>query len=97
MTVEIHGQTDSDTTSPRTWRWRTEDQLKTWTTTIKADLETLTGPRFFGYARRGKGWVKVPSELAEDHRAWVAFIQSVINSISGTSSTRPDEFCQKYK
>ncbi len=31
-----------------TWRRRTGDQLKTWATTIKADLETLSGPRVLG-------------------------------------------------
>ncbi len=39
-------------------------QLKTWTITIKADLEHLTGLRVFGYARWSKDWAKVSSELA---------------------------------
>ncbi len=29
---------------PRTWRRRAGGQLKTWTTTIKADLEPISGP-----------------------------------------------------
>ncbi len=32
-------------TPPRTWRRRTGGQLKTWATTIKADLEPLSGSR----------------------------------------------------
>ncbi len=31
-------------TPPRTWRSRARGQLKTWATTIKADLEPLSGP-----------------------------------------------------
>ncbi len=38
-------------TPPRTWRRRAGGQLKTWATTIKADLEPLAGPRVFGHAR----------------------------------------------
>ncbi len=45
-------------TPPRTWRRRTGGRLKTWVTTIKADLEPLSGPR--------KDWVKVASELTHD-------------------------------
>ncbi len=51
-------------TSPRTWRIRAGGQLRTWTTTIKADLEPISGPRVFGHARWRKDWVKVSSELA---------------------------------
>ncbi len=59
-------------TQPRTWRRRTGGQLKMWATTIKADLEPISGPRVFGYARWRKDWVKVSSELAHDRRAWSA-------------------------
>ncbi len=31
-------------TPPLTWRRRAEGQLKTWATTIKADLEPISGP-----------------------------------------------------
>ncbi len=48
------------------WRRRAGGQLKTWATTIKADLEPLSGPRVFGHARWRKDWVKVSSELAQD-------------------------------
>ncbi len=37
-------------TPPRVWRRRTRGQLKTWATTIKSDLEPLSGPRVFGHA-----------------------------------------------
>ncbi len=49
-----HGELINDQlfpTPPRTWHKRTGDQLKTWSTTIKADLEPLSGPRVFGHAR----------------------------------------------
>ncbi len=52
------------TTPPQTQRRRMGGQLKTWTTTTKADLEPLSGPRFFGYARWRKDRVKVSSEPA---------------------------------
>ncbi len=38
-------------TPPRTWRRRAGGQLKTWATTIKADLEPISGPRVFGHAQ----------------------------------------------
>ncbi len=38
-------------TLPRTWRRRAGDQLKTWATTIKANLEPIYGPRVFDHAR----------------------------------------------
>ncbi len=50
-------------TSPRTWRRRARGQLKTWATTIKADLEPLSGLRVFGHARWRKDWVKAPNEF----------------------------------
>ncbi len=33
------------------WRRRPGGQLKTWATTIKTDLEPVSGPRLFGLAR----------------------------------------------
>ncbi len=48
-------------------------------TTIKADLEFLSGPRVFAYARSGKDWVKVTRELAQGRRAWGAPIRDVVN------------------
>ncbi len=44
-----------------TWRRRAGGQLKTWATTIKADLEPISGPRVFGHARWKKDCVKVSS------------------------------------
>ncbi len=46
---------------------------------IKGDLEPLSRLRVFGYARWGKDWVKVSSELAQDRRAWGVSIRDVIN------------------
>ncbi len=67
----------------------TGGQLKTWATTIKADLEPISGPRVFGHARWRKGWVKVSSELAQDRRAWSASVGDVVNAVGDADSTRP--------
>ncbi len=76
-------------TPPRTWRRRAGGQLKTWATTTKADLEPISGPRVFGHARWRKVWVKVSSELAQDHRAWSASVRDVVNANADAGSTRP--------
>ncbi len=76
-------------TPPRIWRRRTGGQLKTWATTTKADLEPIFGPRVFGHARWRKDWVKVPSELAQDRRAWNASVRDEVNAIGDAGSTRP--------
>ncbi len=52
----------------RTWRRRTGGQLKMQATMIKADMETLCGPRVFGHAQWRKDLVKVSSEFAQDRR-----------------------------
>ncbi len=82
------GELNVHPTPPRTWRRRTGGQLKTWATTIKADVELLSGPRLFGHARWRKDWVKVPSELAQNRRAWSASVRDVVNSIGNANSTR---------
>ncbi len=71
-------------TLPRTWRRRTGGQLKTCATTIKADLQPLSG-----HARWRKHWVKMSSELAQDRRAWSASFRDVVNAISDAGSTHP--------
>ncbi len=76
-------------TPPRTWRRRAGGQLKTWATTIKADLEPISGPRVFGHARWRQDWVKVSCELAQDRRAWSFSVRDVANAIGGAGSTRP--------
>ncbi len=86
-------------TPPRTRRRRTGGFLKTGATTFKEDMETLAGPRIFGYARWRKYWVKVSSELEVDRRAWGASIRDVVNSIGDDGSARPGEYRHtcKYK
>ncbi len=63
-------------TPPRTWCRRAGGQLKAFATTIKADLEPISGPRIFGHARWRKEWVNVsraakpgvpPSETCSTH------------------------------
>ncbi len=76
-------------TPPRTWSRRAGGQLKTWATTIKANLEPISGPRVFGHARLRKDWVKVSSELAQDRRAWSASVRDVVNAVGDAGSTRP--------
>ncbi len=67
-----------------TWRRRAGGQLKTWATTITADLEPISG-----HARWRQDWVKVSSKLAQDRRAWSASVRDVVNAIGDTGSTRP--------
>ncbi len=77
-------------TPPRTWSRRAGGQLETWATTMKADLEPISGPRVFGHARWRKDWVKgLPSELAQDRRVWSASVRDVVNAIGDAGSTRP--------
>ncbi len=73
----------------RTWCRRARGQLKTWATTIKADLEPISGLRVFRHARWRNDWVKVSSELAQDRRAWSASVRDVANAIGDAGSTRP--------
>ncbi len=53
-------------TPHRTWRRQAGGQLKTLAITIKADMEPISGPRVFGYARWRKDWMEVSCELAQD-------------------------------
>ncbi len=76
-------------TPPRTWRRRAGGQLKTWASTIKADLIPIFGPRVFGHARWIEGWVKVSSEPATDRRAWSVSVRDVVNAIGDAGSTPP--------
>ncbi len=75
-------------TPPHTWHRRAGGQLKTWATTIKVDLELLSGPRVFGHARWRKDGVKVFSELTQGRLAWSASIRKIVNSIGDAGSTR---------
>ncbi len=77
-------------TQDSTWRRRSGGQLKTLVTTIKADLESFSLPRIFGYARWRKEWVKVSSELARDRLVRGAFLRDVVNSTVVAGSTRPE-------
>ncbi len=74
--------------SPRMWRRRAGDKLKTWATSIMADLEPLSGPRVFDHAGWRMGWVKVSSELAQDRRAWNDSVRDEVNSIGDAGSTK---------
>ncbi len=66
---------------PRTWHRRTRGQMKTYATTIKADLVPLSGPWVLGHARWRNDWVNVSSEHAQDRRAGSASVRDVVNSI----------------
>ncbi len=76
-------------TPPRTWSRRAGCQLKTWATTIKANLESISGSRVFGHARWRKDWVKESSELAQDRRVWSSSVRGVVNAVGVAGSTRP--------
>ncbi len=74
------GELIKDRLLPTPPRTRTGGQLKTWATTIKTDLEPISGHAgWSGY------WVKVSSELAQDGRAWSSSIRDVISSIGVAS------------
>ncbi len=64
-------------------------QLKTWTTTLTEPVEPLPGLLVFGCARKRKDWVKVSSELAQDHQAWTTSIRFAVSSFNGAGSIRP--------
>ncbi len=66
-------------------------------TTIKADLEPISGPRVLGHVRWRQDWVKVSSELAQYRRAWSASVRDVVNAIGDAGSTRPGDCRRKYK
>ncbi len=66
----------------------TRQKKKRGQTAIKAGVALLYRPQVFGYARWRGDWVKVSSELAQDHRAWGASVRDVVNSIGATGSTR---------
>ncbi len=73
----------------RTLRRQIGGQLKTWVTTIKADMEPPSRPRVFGNARWRKDWVKVSRELVPDRRAWSASMRDEACSVGGVGSTLP--------
>ncbi len=69
----------------------------TWATSIKADLEPLSGPRISGFVRWREDWVKVSSGFVQDHRAWGVSVRGVANSIGEAGSNQPGECRRKYK
>ncbi len=73
-------------TPPRTWRRRVGGQLKIWATTIKADLQPISGPRLFGHARWRNDWTNGSSELAQDRCACSASALDVVNAIGDAGS-----------
>ncbi len=77
-------------TPPRTWRRRAGGQLKTWATTIKADLDPLSRLRAFGHARWRKDWVKVTS-----HRTVEPGVPK--NETWSTRRVNADASTSKYK
>ncbi len=49
------------------------------------------------YAQWREDWVKVPSELAQDRRAWSSSVRDVANSVGYAGSTRPGECRYEHK
>ncbi len=65
LKVEVVALTrDPMTKSPLSGILVSKRQLKACASTIKADLEPLSGQPVFGHVRRRKDWTKVSSELA---------------------------------
>ncbi len=67
---------------------RAGGRLKTWATTIKADLGPLSGPRVLSHARWRQDWEEVSSEFAQHRRAWSDSFRDVVNAIGDAGSAR---------
>ena len=59
------------------WKCRLGGQVKTWLTTVKADMEKLQLEKVYGLRKWKANWVSICGELASDRRAWRATIRDV--------------------
>lgn len=71
------------------WRKRAGGQLKTWATTLKEDLEPISGPNVVGLRRWKRDWAEIGVELAQDRRSWAAAERDASNVLGDAGSTRP--------
>ncbi len=78
-------------TQPRTWRRQAGGQLKTRATTLKADLETLSGPRLRPRTMEKRLGENVSSELAQHRRARSASVRDVVTQLVMPAQPTPDE------
>ncbi|MES9976207.1 MAG: reverse transcriptase domain-containing protein [Candidatus Thiodiazotropha sp.] len=65
------------------WRCRPGGQLKTWITTIKADMDSINLQSVYGVRRWKHDWLKICTDLATERRAW----QAMIRDINGADSS----------
>ena len=75
-------------TPPSTWRKRAGGQMKTWATTLKADLARITGPTVVGLSRWKRDWLSICCDQAQDRRLWSACVRDAVNAWNA-SLTRP--------
>ena len=68
------------------WRCHRGGQLKTWSSTIKSDVEHLGLQAVYGIRRWNKDWISICSDLASDRCSWAAAIRDVHEA--GSSSSR---------
>ena len=61
----------------RDWRRRRGGQVKTWLSTVKADMEVLGMRTVYGCRRWDREWIAISSDLASDRRAWAGMIRDV--------------------
>ena len=62
--------------------------MKTWATTLKADLARITGPTVVGLSRWKRDWLSICCDQAQDRRLWSACVRDAVNAWNA-SLTRP--------
>ena len=60
------------------WRKRIGGQLKTWASTIKDDLEVLSGPEVVGLRRWNRDCLTISCDQAQDRRTWAAMVRDAV-------------------
>ena len=69
----------------RDWRCRLGGQLKTWTNTVKSDVERLGLHSVYGIRLWNRDWISICSDLAADRNAWKAAIRDIQEADSSSS------------
>ena len=75
-----------DPEPPSHWKKRRGGQLRTWLSTVKKDMERLTGPTVYGIRRWNRKWLKYTEEEAKDRGKWAALIRDALIQYEGAGS-----------
>ena len=59
------------------WRCRLGGQLKTWISTVKADMDRLKLYTVYGVRQWNNNWLSLCAELTADRRSWSALIRDI--------------------